>query len=298
MTNGSASPGSSTPGLAAHDVWLRYGPKREWALAGAELSIPTGCLAALVGPNGSGKTTLFRTWLDFQQPDRGSVEVLGLDPTEHQRDVLMRTAYVAQEPALYGALTCREHHRFAAIQRDGFDVAAAEGALGKVAVPLDVKASTLSGGQRVQLALSIARGCNARVLLLDEPLANLDPVARREVVRTLADYAHERDATVLVSSHLVNDLEGTFDHLVAMGNGRVLVSDPIETVLNRYVVAPTRLDAPIETGEMGRFVGRDGTLVRVLDRASASGNQDTTQATIEDVVMAVLTASQPTAAGH
>jgi ABC-2 type transport system ATP-binding protein len=281
----------ATPGLEAHGVWLRYSRRRPWALAGADVVIPAGSLVALVGPNAAGKTTLIRSWLGFERPERGGVRVLGRDPAKDPEGVLLSTAYVAQDPALYSGLSCREHHRFAASLRSGFDVVAAEAAVAKAGVPLDVKAGTLSGGQRVQLALSIARGCNARILLLDEPLANLDPIARRAVIRTLAEYAADGNATVLVSSHLVSDLEGAFDYIVAMGNGKILLSGGVTEVTRRYVVEPVRPADVAGPQELGRFVARDGQLTRVLWSGTAS-HPGRRPATLEEVILSILAGSQ------
>ena len=277
-------------GLLADDVWLRYSSKRPWALAGASVSIPTGSLVALVGANGAGKTTLFRSWLGFERPDRGSVHVLGFDPGRDREAALSAMAYVAQEPALYAALSCRDHLRFAGLQRPGFGTEAALAALEAAAVPVDAKADTLSGGQRVQLSLAIARGCDARVLLLDEPLANLDPIARRTVMLAMSTYAHDRDATVLVSSHLVSDLEGTFDRLVLMAAGSVLLSDSVASIVARASVEPTDPGVPVTVEEIGRFVGRDGQLRRVRLAHGTNGGTDdgSSSATLEDIILGMM----------
>lgn len=273
----------SVPGLDASEVWLRYSRKAPWALTSVNLTLPTGSLVALVGANGAGKSTLFRTWLGFERPERGSVRVMGIDPAVRPTDAMRSIAYVAQDPALYRSLSCTDHLAFARSQRRGFSSSIATEALLAAGVPLRAKAGDLSGGQRVQLSLAIARGCDARVLLLDEPLANLDPVARRGVLVALADYARERDATVLVSSHLIGDVEGMFDRLVLMAAGTVVLADTIDSVTARASVEATTADAPLGDLEVGRFLGRDGGLRRVVMGEEGDGT-----ATLEDVVLAYM----------
>jgi ABC-2 type transport system ATP-binding protein len=184
--------------------------------------------------------------------------------------------------------------RYAASQRRGFDAPSARRAIAEAGVPARSRASDLSGGQRVQLALAIAIGCGARVLLLDEPLASLDPLARRDIVRSLADYAHDREAAVVVSSHLVSDLEGAFDDLVLMTEGTVLVSGPIPELVAGWVVVPDDRAAPGPEQALGRFTGRDGSRWRVVGGAGAPLPADdrSRPATLEDVILALL-ASAP-----
>jgi ABC-2 type transport system ATP-binding protein len=211
---------------------------------GADVAIPTGCLSALVGPNGAGKTTLMRAWLGFERPSRGRVMVLGHDPVGQRGAVIAACAHVSQEVALYRSLSAREHFAYAKVLRPSFDVRAALAVLERADVRPDAPARALSGGQRLQLALALAVGARAPVLLLDEPLANLDPLARRDVVVQLAGYAGAVGACVLVSTHLVSDLEGGFGHVVVMSEGRVVEAGMIGPVVPRYAVLPSDAEAP------------------------------------------------------
>lgn len=280
--------------LTASGVWHRYSRRGSWALADADVAIPSGCLTALVGPNGAGKTTLMRCWLGFERPTRGEVSVLGHDPAKHRTQAVTALGHVAQDPAFYGSLTCRDHIAFACLQRPGYDPRPSERVLGAAGVRLDAPARTLSGGQRVQLGLALAAGTRARALILDEPLANLDPLARREAMVWLAGLARDEDACVLVSSHLVSDLEGTFERIVIMGNGRVLLSASVDDAIGRFFVRSVGPDGPPGPAEVGRYRGRDGDLRALVDSSADPGVPDRAT-TLEDVVLGLLASAKATA---
>ncbi len=272
-------------GLEARGTWLRYGRRDPWALEDVTVSIPTGGLTALVGPNGAGKTSLMRLWLGFERPQRGAVRVFGHDPSTSGVVATAITGYVSQEVALYGGFTARDHLRYAASARHGFDGTASLRWLERAAVPVDRAAGRMSGGQRVQLGLALAIGTGARALILDEPLANLDPLARRDVTVHLAEYAAVNHAAVLVSSHLVSDLEGGFETVVVIGNGRVREAGPVAAVKARYWMSAAPPHAV--AGEVGRFHARDGSL-RVLVSGSSVDLGIVEPATLEDAILGLL----------
>ncbi len=171
--------------LEARRLSKRYG-RRTWALRDVDLALAAGGIVGLVGPNGAGKSTLLKTWIGFERPTAGEARVFGADPWRERAAVLSRTAYLPQSPALYRDLRVADHLDFVVHFRGArFDRAWAAKRLADLRVPLDATTSSLSGGQAAQVGLAIALGLRAAVLLLDEPLASLDPLVRREFIEVL-----------------------------------------------------------------------------------------------------------------
>lgn len=206
----------------------RYGRGRSPVLADVTVSIPRNSSVALVGPNGAGKTTLLRCFMGFERPTVGRVLVLGLDPNRERAAALAAIGYVGQRPGLYAGLTVDEHLSLAAALRRGFDVPAARLRLRRVGVPLGARVATLSGGQQAQVAVGLALATGAPVLLLDEPLASLDPLARRELLETVSEANRTEGTTVLIASHIIGELDSVCDRLIVLGNSRVMVDDEID----------------------------------------------------------------------
>jgi ABC-2 type transport system ATP-binding protein len=193
-----------TSALEATGLGKRY--RRTWALRDCTLELPRGRIAALVGPNGAGKTTLLHLAVGLLAPTEGAIRVLG-EPPGGDPALLARVGFVAQDAPLYGDFTAAELLRLGARLNRRFDQALARDRLGRLGVPLDRRADRLSGGQRAQVALALALAKRPELLLLDEPVASLDPLARREFLQVLMGSVAEQDLTVLLSSHLLADLE-------------------------------------------------------------------------------------------
>jgi ABC-2 type transport system ATP-binding protein len=227
--------------LVANGVTKRYG--RVVALSDVSLSIPAESLTALIGPNAAGKSTLIKTFLGFERPNAGRVSVGGFDPVADRAQSLGHLGYIPQTPALYRELTVADHLDLAARLRSGFDRAAAVERLSALGIPARSRGSELSGGQQAQLTLAVALGTGADILLLDEPLASLDPLARHEFLLLLSDVARHRRATVLLSSHIVGELASVCDRLVVLGVGRVLYEGLVAVALADHRVTDD-LDAP------------------------------------------------------
>jgi ABC-2 type transport system ATP-binding protein len=226
--------GSDRPAaLEARGLGKRYG--RSWALRDLDLELSGPGVIGLVGPNAAGKSTLIRMWMGFERPTRGSVTVLGRDPFRHRRQALADVGYVPQTPTLYDALSVNEHLILAERFRPAFDRAVAADRLARLRIPGDAVARRLSGGQQAQVMLSLAIGTGASVLLLDEPLAHLDPLARSEFLAVVADAAGS-GMTVVLSSHIVHDLERVCDQVIVLGLGRVLLHSTVEAALATHVV--------------------------------------------------------------
>ena len=204
--------------------------RNNWALRDCDLTLPTGRVIALVGPNGAGKTTLLQLAAGLIRPTTGSVALFGeLAPAE-SASALAQMAFVAQDHPLYRRFRVRELLHLGRALNGGWDQDLAERRLADLDIPLDRPAGRLSGGQQAQLALTLALAKRPRLLILDEPVASLDPLARRDFMKTLmATVADgEGDFTVLLSSHNVGELERVCDHLVLITDGRVQLAGDID----------------------------------------------------------------------
>ncbi len=278
--------------LLAEGLSKRFG-RDVWALRDISISIDSPGVIGLVGPNAAGKSTLMKTWMGFERPTKGSVAVCGDDPTRRSEQALQHLGYVPQVPALYRELSVSRHLDLAAAIRPGFDRAHAERRLDDLGVPLSARAGHLSGGQAAQVSLAIALGTRARVLLLDEPLASLDPLARREMLDVLARDTTEHGSTALLSSHVVADVERVCDRLIILGVGRILLDATItETRARHRLVLGER---PAD-GADSRVIGSAETadrvpawVILVTDRAlSGQDHPSTQEPTLEQVVLAYL----------
>ena len=189
--------------LEATHLSKRYG--RTWALQDCTLTLPAGRVAALVGPNGAGKTTLLHLSAGLLEPTSGSVHVFEHSPLDQPKETLPRLGFLAQDHPLYLGFTVAELLTFGRKLNPRWDDALARARIQKLGIPLDRRAGKLSGGQQAQVALVLALAKRPDLLLLDEPLASLDPLARREFLRTLLDAVAESGMTVLLSSHIIGD---------------------------------------------------------------------------------------------
>jgi ABC-2 type transport system ATP-binding protein len=214
--------------LEASRLGKRYGHK--WALSECTLAIPAGKVVGLVGPNGAGKTTLLELSVGLLRPDAGSIAVLGGQPGTSASQ-LARVGFVAQETPTYAGMSTRDHLWLGARMNPSWDEAFAEARIAQLGLDPRQKAGKLSGGQRAQLALTLAVAKRPELLLLDEPVASLDPLARREFLQGLMEVVAEHGASVILSSHLVADLERVCDYLVVLVDSRVRVAGDIDELL-------------------------------------------------------------------
>jgi ABC-2 type transport system ATP-binding protein len=227
-----------TVALETHGLGRRYGS--QWALQDCTLEVPRGSVTALVGPNGAGKTTLLRLAVGLTRPSAGSVRVLGLDPQADAAEVLPRVGFLAQEHPLYGGFTVAEMLRVGRELNPGWDEEAARARVAELGLPLKKKVRSLSGGQRAQVALTLALAKRPELLLLDEPVASLDPLARREFMQSVLEAVAEGELTVVLSSHILADLERVCDHLVILAMGRTQLAGSIEEIVasHRLLTGP------------------------------------------------------------
>jgi ABC-2 type transport system ATP-binding protein len=199
--------------------------RRGWALREASLVIPKNRIVALVGPNGAGKSTLMGLITGLLRPTTGGITVFSDRPTG--KGLHPAVSYLAQQKPLYHGFTVAETLTFGARTNPTWDQRYAEYLVEQAAVPMDAKVATLSGGQRTRVALALALGKRPGLLLLDEPLADLDPLARETVLRALITEAKTQGITVVLSSHVLAELEGVCDHLVLLHKGRVLLAGDV-----------------------------------------------------------------------
>jgi ABC-2 type transport system ATP-binding protein len=223
--------------LEASGLSKQYG--RKWALTDCTLSVPGGHVVGLVGPNGAGKTTLLQLAVGLLAPSAGVITVLGGTPGD-DRAQLERVGFVAQDTPTYANLSVGDHLRFGRWCNDGFDSDSANRRIESLGLDPRQRAGKLSGGQRAQLALTLALAKRPELLVLDEPVASLDPLARREFLQHLMEAVVEHELSVILSSHLVADLERVCDYLVVLVSSRVQVAGPVDDLL----AAHQRLTGP------------------------------------------------------
>jgi ABC-2 type transport system ATP-binding protein len=224
--------------IRTQDLGKRYGTS--WALHDCTLEIPTGSVTALVGPNGAGKTTLLHLVIGLSEPTEGAVEVLGLSPQHDAAALLPRLGFVAQDHPLYRGLTIAETFKLARKLNTSWDDRVAEERVERLGLRLGHKVGTLSGGQQAQVALTLALAKRPELLILDEPVASLDPLARREFLTAVMEAVAETGVTVVLSSHIVSELERVCDYLITLSSSRTQLAGPISEILasHRLLTGP------------------------------------------------------------
>jgi ABC-2 type transport system ATP-binding protein len=233
---------SDAPALACDRLGKRYGSR--WALRDCSLAIPSGAVTALVGPNGAGKTTLLQLAVGLTRPSAGDVRVLGRSPRRDAAALLPRLGFVAQEHPLYKGFTVAEMLAFGRRLNPTWDAAFARARVAALGLPLDQRAGKLSGGQQAQVALTLALAKRPELLVLDEPVASLDPLARREFMQSVMEAVAESGMTVILSSHIVADLERVCDHLVILSTAEVQLAGEIERIVASHRVLTGPLADP------------------------------------------------------
>lgn len=253
----------NTAPLDVQGFGRRYRRRGRWAVRGMSLTLVAGSIAALVGPNGAGKSTLVRACVGFEPPDEGRILVDGHDSVTDRARAVAASAYVAQSASLYRSLTIGDHLTMAEEARASFDRGLALERLESTGLNERRRVGELSGGEQAQVALALALGTRAPLLLLDEPLASLDPLARRDFMEVLRHDVRARQATVLVSSHIVTEVEPVCDRVVLIADGRVLLDVTIEESRRRFVALPAeQLNG---RRAIGVFAGGGGELLALMD---------------------------------
>jgi ABC-2 type transport system ATP-binding protein len=223
--------------------------RRLWALTDCTLSIPAGHVVGLVGPNGAGKTTLINLATGMLAPTTGTIEVLGERPAARPAQ-LARVGYLSQDAPVYAGLSVADHLRLGAHLNSGWDADMARHRIDQLDLDPGQKAGTLSGGQRAQLALTLATAKRPELLILDEPVASLDPLARREFLQGLMETVTDQQVSVVLSSHLVSDLERVCDYAIVLVDSQVRVAGPVDELLaaHHLLSGPRRDPASLPDG--------------------------------------------------
>jgi ABC-2 type transport system ATP-binding protein len=281
---------NAIPAIEARGLGKRYGHR--WALADCTLAIPAGHVVGLVGPNGAGKTTLISLATGMLAPTTGTIEVLGGLPASDPGQ-LARVGYVAQDTPTYAGLSVADHLRLGAHLNPRWDAGLARRRIEQLGLDPKQKAARLSGGQRAQLALTLALAKRPELLILDEPIASLDPVARREFLQALMRVTAEQELNVVMSSHLVADLERVADYLVVLVDSRVRITGEVDDLLatHHLLTGPRRQAASLPDSQQvitESHTGRQSTfLVRstepVIDPAWT-----VEEVSLEDLMLAYM----------
>src|SRR4029078_9765671 len=241
--------------------------RRRVGLRGISLEIPEGGVTARVGPNGAGKSTLLKLCIGFERPTSGRLDVNGIDPARDRTRAVAAIGYVPQVPSLYRDLTVDDHIALAAAMRPGFDQAHARDRVAALEIPPTSRVGDLSGGEQAQVCLAIALGTRAPVLLSDAPLATLDPLARRDFLRIVGESVRGGDVSIVLSSHVISEIETTATRLLVLGEGRVLFNDTVAHAIaaHRVVDSPSAGDG---LGRISAFPGRSGEHLLVKSPAA------------------------------
>jgi len=230
--------GGGGPALRTAGLGKRYG--RVWGLHDCTLTVPAGAIVGLVGPNGAGKTTLLQMIIGLLSPTEGYAEVFGVTSYAHSAATLARVGFVAQDHPLYRDFSVADMFHLGRAMNPGWDQALAQARMAALEIPLERKVKTLSGGQQAQVSLAMALAKRAPLLVLDEPVASLDPIARLEFMREVMASAASTGLTVLIASHVVAELERLCDWLIVLAGGRVQVAGPVDDLLagHRLLTVP------------------------------------------------------------
>ena len=276
--------------LETEGVGKRY--RRLWALTDCTLSIPAGHVVGLVGPNAAGKTTLLNLATGMLAPTAGTIEVLGGRPAAGPAQ-LARVGYLAQRAPVYPGLSVADHLSLGAHLNPGWDADLARSRIARIGLSLGQKAGTLSGGQCAQLALTLAVAKRPDLLIMDEPVASLDPMARREFLKDLMEAVADQGLSVVLSSHLISDLERVCDYLIVLVASRVRVAGPVEELLatHHLLSGPRRDPDRMPAGQQVIFASHTDRQTTLLVRTSdeiLDPAWTAAEVALEDLVLAYM----------
>ena len=276
--------------IEARNLGKRY--RRRWALSDCTLDVPAGRVVGLVGPNGAGKSTLLNLAVGLLKPTNGSIQVLGAAPGADPAQ-LAKVGFVAQDTPTYSGLSVADHLRLGARLNPSWDEALARTRIEQLGLDPAQRAGKLSGGQRAQLALTLGVAKRPELLILDEPVSSLDPLARREFLQDLMEAVAEQELSVILSSHVVSDVERACDYLVVLVDSRIEVAGDIDTLLATHVrlTGPRRDDDRLPADQhliSARHTDRQSTFLIRSDSPIHDPAWTVTQLTLEDIVLAYM----------
>ncbi|GAB2814988.1 ABC transporter ATP-binding protein [Actinocorallia aurea] len=276
--------------LQARGLGKKY--RKRWALRDCTIDIPAGHVVGLVGPNGAGKTTLLKLAAGRLEPTVGTITVLGGPPADDPAQ-LAKVGFVAQDTPVYSGLTIAEHLRLGERLNPGWDQVVARERIARLGLDPASRAGKLSGGQRAQLALTLGLAKRPELLLLDEPVASLDPLARREFLRGLMEATAEHELSVVLSSHLVSDVERTCDYLIVLVDSQVQVAGRSDDLLagHHRLTGPRRDSATLPADQRvvsARHTDRQSTFVVQTRAPILDPAWTVSELSLEDLVLAYM----------
>jgi ABC-2 type transport system ATP-binding protein len=284
-----------TSAIEAEGLGRHYG--KQWALLDCTLSVPSGRVVGLVGPNGAGKTTLLHLVVGLLEPSSGTMKVLGGRPAL----ALPGVGFLAQDLPVFPRLTVEQHLRMGDWLNPSWDRDFAVDRIAELGLSPRQRAGTLSGGQRAQLSLTMALAKRPELLVFDEPVASLDPLARREFLQTLMEVVAARGVTVLLSSHLIGDIERVCDYLILLVSGRVALSGEVDDLLSshRQLTGPRRDEGSLPATQQiveSSHVDRQSTLLVHSEQPILDPAWTITPVTLDDLVLAYMRQARDSAA--
>jgi ABC-2 type transport system ATP-binding protein len=277
--------------IETNGLGKRY--RRKWALTDCTLSIPAGHVVGLVGPNGAGKSTLLNLAAGMLAPTAGTIEVLGGTPAAGPAQ-LARVGFLAQDSPMYAGLSIADHLKLGARLNPGWDAELARDRVDRLDLDPGQKAGTLSGGQRAQLALTLAIAKRPELVILDEPVASLDPLARREFLQDLMEAVTDQELSVVLSSHLVADLERVCDYLIVLAGSQVRAAGPVDELLAVHHLLtgprrdPDRLPDSVQVISASHTDVQSTLLVRTTDGKILDPAWTVSEVGLEDLVLAYM----------
>lgn len=280
---------SKTPALDTIGLGKRYG--HAWGLRDCTFDIPSGRIAALVGPNGSGKSTLLRMAAGITRPTTGHVRIFGHSPAKHAEEVLRRIGYLDQERPLYRSFKVSEMLRFGKKLNRNWDSATARQYLAELNIPIESRVGNLSVGQQAQVAVTMCLAKRPELLLLDEPVAALDPLARESLMQVLLSAVVHDGTTVLLSSHAIADLAMVCDYLIILSASRVSLADDLDYVLASHRLLVGARDASPPAGAdviAARHTERQTDLLVRVKEPIGDTTWRVEEPTLEEIVIAYL----------
>ncbi|MFJ4121566.1 ABC transporter ATP-binding protein [[Kitasatospora] papulosa] len=276
------------PAIEARGLGKRY--RRGWALRDVSFRLPAGRVCGLVGPNGAGKSTLMGLANNMIRPTTGALRVFGAEPGS--TEAVRRTAFLTQEKPLFRRFTVAETLRLGREFNSRWDQGVAEGIVHAGQVPMGARVGTLSGGQRTRVAFALAFGKRPDLLVLDEPMSDLDPLVRRELMTTLTQEAAQHGTTVLVSSHMLAELQYICDYLLVVADGGLRLAGEVDELRAAHALldvagsGPSPVVAPHRVIDAHSGDGRPGVLVRLGGPVEYGGRAE--PPTLEELLLAYL----------
>jgi ABC-2 type transport system ATP-binding protein len=284
--------------IETHRLGKRYG--RTWALRDCTVTIPGGRVVALIGPNGAGKTTLLQLAVGLIGQTCGEIAVLG-GIAPGTPEALDGVAFVAQDTPLYKYLSVADTLRLVSSLANAWDEAHARARLDALGIPMSRKVGQLSGGQQAQVALAVALARHPRLLILDEPVAELDPLARHDFMSTLMEAVAADGVSVVFSSHVLSELERVCDYLILLSHGSVQIAEGTDELLTTHRVLTGPVDQADAVGRAlpvvyERRAGRQASLlVRTTNHPAVPAGWQADASNLEEIVLSYLRSPEASA---